>query len=161
MTISPKFTNKNNWVASSEGIALIKEFEGLRLNAYHHKGDVPTIGYGTTRYPNGNFVKMGDVTTQSQANLYLLNDVQMVVNQLKSVVKVDLTQGQLDALVSFTYNFGITKVKTSTLLKKLNAGDYTGAGVEFARWNKRAGIVLPGLVRRRNAEMKLWNSQNV
>lgn len=79
-------------------------------------------------------------------------------SDVSRTVKVGLTQGQFDATVSFTYNLGAGSLSTSTLLRKLNAGDYAGAADEFLRWNKAGGKVLNGLTRRREAERALFLS---
>ncbi|MNQ87056.1 Lysozyme RrrD [compost metagenome] len=73
-------------------------------------------------------------------------------------VVVLFTQEQFDALVSFTYNLGINALKGSTLLRKLNSGDYEGAADEFLKWNKAGGKILSGLTRRREAERMLFLS---
>ncbi|EDH9820259.1 TPA_asm: lysozyme, partial [Salmonella enterica subsp. enterica serovar Typhimurium] len=79
-------------------------------------------------------------------------------NDVSRLVKVKLTQGQFDALVSFAYNLGARTLSSSTLLRKLNSGDYAGAADEFLRWNKAGGKVLNGLTRRREAERALFLS---
>lgn len=129
---------------------LIKAFEGLRLKAYPDPktgGDPWTIGYGHT----GN-VKQGDICTEELANQYLCADVQSFERAVEKMVNVPLKQSQFDALVSFAFNLGATKLKGSTLLKKLNDGDYNGAALEFLKW--KLPISLPGILRRRQAEMK-------
>jgi len=138
----------------TKGIELIKSFEGLKLNAYICPAGVPTIGYGTTRV-NGQPVQMGSVITESQASGYLKSDLQQFESAVNAAVKVPLTQNQFDALVSFTYNLGAGNLRSSTLLKKLNASDYAGAADEFPKWNKAGGKELAGLTRRRNAERDL------
>lgn len=144
---------------SSEGVALIKDFEGLRLKAYPDPGtggDPWTIGIGTTVYPDGRKVKPGDVITEAQAEDYLRHDLtrfEAAVNRLTGGVT---TQGQFDALVSFTYNLGDGALKTSTLLRKHNEGDYAGAQAEFSKWVLAGGQKLTGLVRRRAAEAALY-----
>ncbi|MGL4585504.1 MAG: lysozyme [Acinetobacter ursingii] len=142
---------------SNNGLNLIKQFEGLRLNAYDDGVGVWTIGYGTIKYPNGTLVKKGDKITQTQADQYIANDVATFERSVNMLVNVPLTQNQFDALVSFTYNLGATNLNASTLLKKLNAKDYKGASAEFQKWNKAGGKVMTGLVRRRKAEMELFN----
>lgn len=142
---------------SSNGLNLIKQFEGLRLSAYDDGVGVWTIGYGTIKYPNGVRVKKGDKITQAQAGQYIANDVATFERAVNMLVNVPLTQNQFDALVSFTYNLGATNLNASTLLKKLNAKDYKGASTEFQKWNKAGGKVMTGLVRRRKAEMELFN----
>ncbi|AVF43592.1 lysozyme [Acinetobacter nosocomialis] len=141
---------------SATGINLIKSFEGLRLKAYDDGVGVWTIGFGTIKYPNGIRVKGGDSCTSQQAEYYLLNDLTSFENAVNRLVKAKLTQNQFDALVSFTYNLGEANLGKSTLLKKLNAGDYQGAADQFLVWNKAGGKVMKGLVRRREAERALF-----
>lgn len=141
---------------SNKGLNLIKQFEGLRLNAYDDGVGVWTIGYGTIKYPDGVRVKKGDKITRAQADQYIANDVSTFEKSVNSLVKVPLNQNQFDALVSFTYNLGATNLSNSTLLKKLNAKDYKGAAAEFSRWNRAGGKVMAGLTRRRAAERELF-----
>ncbi len=138
-----------------QGLALIKRFEGLRLNAYKCPADVPTIGYGST----GPHVKMGMCITEAEAERLLLEDLDRFE---RGVVKAGgtMTPGQFSALVSFAFNLGLGALQGSTLLKKHLAGDYDGAAKEFARWNKAGGRVLPGLVTRRAAEANLYRGQS-
>jgi len=136
---------------SQRGLSLIKSFEGLRLLAYRDAVGVWTIGYGATRG-----VKAGMSITKEQAERMLLNDVQRFEPEVERLVQVPLSANQWDALVSFTYNLGAANLESSTLLRKLNAGDYAGAAEQFPRWNNAGGKVLPGLVRRREAERALF-----
>lgn len=136
---------------SQKGLDLIKSFEGLRLSAYKDVVGVVTIGYGTT-----SGVKMGDTITKERAEELLREDVKRFEDQVMRLVKVRLTQGQFDALVSFIYNLGAGNLSNSTLLRLLNAGDYAGAAAQFERWNKAGGKTLAGLVRRRAAERALF-----
>jgi len=141
---------------SDKGFALIKRFESCVLTAYPDPGTggVPwTIGIGHT-----NNVKRGDVITQPQAEQFLRDDVKVPELSIGTNVKVPLTQNQFDALVSFIFNVGSKNFTSSTLIKKLNAGDYAGAANEFPRWNKAAGRVLNGLTKRRAAERELFLS---
>lgn len=141
---------------SDKGIALIKEFEGCRLTAYPDPGtggEPWTIGYGHT-----GGIKKGDVITQAQADEYLRADLVKFEGGVTKLVTASLTQGEFDALVSFSYNNGLGNLKTSTLLRKLNAGDKQGAADEFPRWCHAAGKEMPGLVRRRAAERALFLS---
>lgn len=130
---------------------IVKEFEGLRLEAYKCPADVWTIGYGHTRG-----VIPGDVITEKEAEIFLAEDLEDAESAVNEYVEVKLNQNQFDALVSFVYNLGAGNFKSSTLLRKLNAGDYLGAANEFKRWNKAGGKVLNGLVRRRAAECNLF-----
>lgn len=131
---------------------IVKDAEGLRLEAYLCPAGVWTIGYGHT----GTDVWPGLVITEKWAESLLERDLRTFEAYVSGYVKVDLTQDQFDALVSFVYNIGAEAFKNSTMLKKLNAGDYEGAAKEFPRWNKSKGKVLPGLVKRREAERKLF-----
>lgn len=141
---------------SSSGTSLIREFEGFVASAYLCPANVWTIGIGTTVYPNGAKVKKGDKCTQEQALEYLQHDLKSFEKTVNDSVKVPLSQNQFDALVSLAYNIGSGAFKNSTLLKKLNAKDFTGAADQFLRWNKGSGKVLKGLVRRREAERALF-----
>jgi len=139
---------------SAKGLSLIKSFEGLELKAYKDSVGVITIGYGST----GSHVSMGQTITETQAEALLLSDVSRFERGVTDLVKVPLSQNQFDALVSFSFNLGLANLKSSTLLRKLNSLDYAGAALEFPRWNKAKGRVLPGLTRRREAEKKLFLS---
>ncbi|OEH06556.1 muraminidase [Enterobacter kobei] len=143
---------------SDKGIALIKEFEGCKLTAYQDSVGVWTIGYGWTKPVDGKPIRAGMTIKQETAERLLKTGLVSYENDVSRLVKVDLTQGQFDALVSFTYNLGARSLSTSTLLRKLNAGDYAGAADEFLRWNKAGGKVLNGLTRRREAERALFLS---
>lgn len=143
-------------VTSSEGLNLIKGFEGKRLTSYDDGVGVWTIGYGTIKYPNGVRVKKGDTCTERQAETYLKNDLNRFEVAINKLVKVPLSQNQFDALASFTYNLGETNLANSTLLKKLNKGDYQGAADQFLAWKKAGGKVMKGLIRRREAERALF-----
>jgi GH24 family phage-related lysozyme (muramidase) len=152
---------------SYKGIALIKEFEGLKLDAYQCSAGVWTIGFGTTKYPNGEKVKNGDkLSGLKQANDYLHHDLIQYEQAVDRLVQVPLTQNQYDALVSFVYNLGAGSLAKSTLLKKLNAGDYAGASKEFKKWiyatDPKTGkrIKLTGLIARRKREAELFMSNN-
>lgn len=146
---------------SHEGIALIKGFEDCRLTAYPDPGTggAPwTIGYGWTHPIDGKPVKPGMTIDQETADRLLKTGLVSYENDVLKLVRVKLTKGQFDALVSFAYNVGSRALSTSTLLKKLNAGDIKGAADEFLRWNKAGGKVLNGLTRRREAERALFLS---
>lgn len=139
---------------SQKGIDLIKRFEGVVLKVYKDAVGLPTIGYG-------HLIKKGEVfttITQQQAEELLAKDLKQFEEGISTSVKVALTQNQFDALVSFAFNLGMGNVNSSTLLRKLNAGDIQGAANEFVRWNKASGRVLSGLTRRRLAEKELFLS---
>lgn len=143
---------------SDKGIALIKQFEGCKLTAYQDSVGVWTIGYGWTQPVDGKPIRAGMTIKQETAERLLKTGLVSYESDVSRLVKVGLTQWQFDALVSFTYNLGARSLSTSTLLRKLNAGDYAGASDEFLRWNKAGGKVLNGLTRRREAERALFLS---
>lgn len=138
---------------SPAGLALIQAHEGLRLRAYRDATGIPTIGYGSTRG-----VRLGMAITPEQAAARLREDVEEAEAAVRRLVTVPITQGQFDALVSFTYNLGAGKLAKSTLLALLNRCDYAGAADQFPRWIKAGGKNLRGLVRRRAAERALFLS---
>ena len=144
---------------SSDGIDLIKGFEGFRAEPYLCPAGIATIGYGSTRYADGDAVTLDDdPITSRDAGVLLLKTLKSYEQGVSEAVSVPLTQGQFDALVSFAYNVGVGKLKGSTLLRKLNAGDYKSAATEFDKWTHGGGQVLPGLVKRRAAEKALFLS---
>ena len=143
---------------SDKGIALIKQFEGCKLTAYQDSVGVWTIGYGWTQPVDGKPIRAGMTIKQETAERLLKTGLVSYESDVSRLVKVGLTQGQFDALVSFTYNLGARSLSTSTLLRKLNAGDCVGAADEFMRWTKAGGKVLNGLTRRREAERALFLS---
>lgn len=143
---------------SDKGIALIKQFEGCKLTAYQDSVGVWTIGYGWTHPVDGKPIRAGMTIKQETAERLLKTGLVSYESDVSRLVKVGLTQGQFDALVSFAYNVGSRALSTSTLLKKLNAGDIKGAADEFLRWNKSGGKVMPGLTNRRKAERALFLS---
>ena len=138
---------------SPKGIALIKEFEGLRLKAYKCPGGVWTIGYGHTVG-----VKPGMVISEAQAEEYLKVDL-IAFERYLNGLGLALNQNQFDALISLIYNIGIGNFQKSTLLRnaRINANDNSIMD-EFLRWGYSKGRVLPGLQRRRLREMKLYFS---
>ncbi len=144
---------------SAIALNLIKEFEGFRDRAYLDTDGTPVIGYGLSRI-DGKSVKMGDSISAAKADAALKSELHKIQQQINSTVNQELTESQLSALASLSFNVGFGAVKTSTLVRKLNAGDYTGAANEFLRWDKanvRGRLVrLPGLTRRRQAERQLF-----
>lgn len=147
-----------NMDISEAGYKLIKDFEGFSATSYKDTGGVWTIGYGTIKYPSGNAVKAGEKCTKEQADMWLKNDCKWVDACLDSSVKVPLKQNQFDALASFIYNIGENGFKKSTMLAKLNAGDYIGAAGQFDRWVYDNGEFIQGLANRREKEKALFLS---
>lgn len=141
-------------VISKAGLDLIKKHEGFRNHPYLCPAGVPTIGYGTTFYPDGTKVTMDDPpVTQLKATEYLLEVVEQFEQGVKSVVTSDITQNQFDALVSFAYNLGMANLRRSTLLKKVNENpNDPSIKDEFLRWINANGKPLKGLKKRRNME---------
>jgi lysozyme len=148
---------------SPKGRELIKTFESLKLKAYKCPADKWTIGYGHT----GPEVYSGLVITEDQAETLLEKDLETFEMGVEELVKVSINDDQFAALVSFSFNVGLDidadqiaeGLGDSTLLKKLNAGDYVGAADEFLKWNKVKGKVVSGLSRRRVEERKLFLSE--
>lgn len=130
----------------------IAGFEGYREEAYIPvKGDVPTIGYGSTKG-----VKMGDRTTPERALMRLMEEVDSEYAQgVRRCVKVPLTDYEFGSMVSFTYSVGVGAFCNSTLVKKLNSGDYRGACNEMTRWVYVKGTKINGLVNRREKEKSI------
>jgi len=141
---------------SQSGYDLVKEFEGLRLKAYIDPVGILTIGYGHTSAAGIPIVKPDLVITKDKAEEVLARDIEQYEEGVRKYVKVDLTQGQFDALVDFAYNAGVGALAKSTLLKRVNAEKFDEVPAEFMKWTKGGGKELPGLVRRRRAEVKLW-----
>lgn len=141
----------NEMTISNEGFSLIQKFEGFRGAAYQDIVGVWTIGYGHTKG-----VKEGDIITREEAIDLLREELIEYEGYVKEYVKVPLTQSQFDALVSFVYNLGPTNLSRSTLLRKLNVGDYDSVPSELLRWNKAGGKEVGGLTRRRQTEANLF-----
>ena len=151
-------TKKTRPNAAKLAAKVIKEFEGFEPKPYLCPANIPTIGYGNTMYLNGERVTMDDPEIdEKEANKMLLDTIKSVEKQVKNVLEVKLKAHQLAALISFTYNVGIGNFSNSTLLAWLNSNpDFPRIPQQFRRWNKGGGKVLKGLVRRREAEIELW-----
>jgi lysozyme len=145
---------------SAAGLATVKEFEGLRLKAYKCPAAVWTIGYGHTSAAGAPNVTPDLVITKDEAEGILKDDMEQYEAGVRKYVKVGLTQNQFDALVDFAYNAGVGALAKSTLLKKVNAEKFDEVPAEFMKWTKGGGKELPGLVRRRRAEVKLWRGMD-
>lgn len=143
---------------SKAGIDLIKEFEGLRLEAYTCPAGIWTIGFGSITI-NGKPVIEGQTCTEEEAKNALKEHLKTSVYPALKKVKVELNQNQFDALCSFIYNIGSGAFGNSTLLKKLNKKDFVGASEQFGVWNKANGKALKGLTLRREKEKQLFIKQ--
>ena len=136
---------------SAAGLLAIAGYEGFREEAYIPvEGDVPTIGFGST-----DGVQLGDKITVPEALERLRRDVGDAESAIGRCVKVPLSQGEFDAFASLAFNIGSNAFCTSTLVKRLNAGDYDGACAEIRRWVYAGGQKLEGLVNRREAEYQM------
>jgi lysozyme len=149
---------------SQNCLEIIKKWEGFKLDAYLDPVGIATIGYGTIRYPDGQKVKMGDKTSEAEAEAFLKFEVDGTVASLNEVLKgINLNQNQFDALVSLCYNIGVGGFKGSSILKFLKTGDFKKASESIDLWNKGTinGVktVLPGLVNRRKDERTLFDKK--
>jgi lysozyme len=146
---------------SEQGLELIRSFEGLRLAAYRDVGGIWTIGYGHTSAAGLPDVKQGMTITREEAARILARDAGQFAEGVAQRVKVTVSQAQFDALVSFAYNVGLRNFERSSVLKAVNESDFGAVPRRLALWTKAAGIVLPGLIRRRAAEAELFASEGV
>ena len=146
---------QSNWNVQGT-VNIVREFEGLRLTAYVCPAGVLTIGYGHT----GADVFRGQTITAARAEQLLTADLQTFANCVNGAIRVPLNANQRGALVSFSFNVGCGALRTSTLVTRLNAGQNpnTVAAEELPRWNRGGGQVLPGLTRRRTAEVNFFRS---
>ncbi|KWD05997.1 muraminidase [Burkholderia ubonensis] len=148
MAIQPERTG-------TQGIELIKHFEGLRLARYLDAVGKPTIGYGHLILPHERFTRP---LTPAEADALLRQDLRSAELSLRKLLRVPVTQQQFDALMSFVFNLGSGRLRSSTLLRYLNAGAPARAADQFLVWNKAGGRPLAGLTRRRQAERALFLS---
>ena len=146
-------------VISNKLRELVKHFEGCKLTSYVCSAGHNTIGYGNTFYENGVKVKPGDKITQQRAEELLDIILIKFVQQTNELIKSNVNQNQRDALTDFAYNCGVGNLRSSTLLKLVNANpNDPEIRAQFMRWNKGGGKVLNGLTRRREAEANLYFS---
>lgn len=137
---------------------LCRVFEGFRAKPYLCPAGVPTIGYGSTRYPDGTPIKMTDkAVTKAMADIYLFDELSKLLPWVIALCPT-LSGKRLAAILDFAYNLGIGRLRASTLRKRINAREWEGAKAELLKWNKGGGRVLPGLVKRRETEVKLFQS---
>jgi lysozyme len=144
---------------SGRGLALIAQFEGFVDHGYNDAAKHCTIGYGhLLHHGRCSRSELARTISRAAAKALLDRDADRFERAVNRLVRVALGQGQFDALVSFAFNVGEGALAASTLLKKVNLSDFEGAAAEFDRWTRAAGQVLPGLVRRRNAEEALFRA---
>jgi lysozyme len=141
----------------NKGIALIRKYEGLRLQAYICPSGLATIGFGATFYENGTRVQLGDKISRDRADQLLMFQVKLFAEEVRRTIKSNINDNQLGALVSFCFNVGGAAFSKSTLARKVNTNpnDSTIRN-EFMRWTRGGGKVLPGLVKRREEEANLY-----
>ena len=135
---------------SATALVSIALHEGYRGEAYKDAVGVPTVGYGETRG-----VTMKSRTTPDRALVQLLSSANSHADDIRQCIKVPLYQHEFDAYVSLAYNIGAKNFCGSTLVRRLNAGDYTGSCREIKRWNKAGGKTLAGLTKRREQEYRM------
>lgn len=144
---------------SDAGIeAMLKKFEGCKLKAYKCPAGIWTIGYGHTSAAGKPEVTADLEISADDAIDILHRDLAKYEAGVVNLLKVDVTQNQFDVLVDFAYNAGLGNLKSSTLLKKVNAEDFDAVPDELMKWTRGGGKVLPGLVKRRQAEVSWWNA---
>lgn len=136
---------------NADGLALIKEYEGLHLKPYRCPAGIWTVGYGHTRG-----VMDGMTITAQEAEELLQDDLRMIERAVCRLVRVKLSDNQFSALVCFAFNVGVGSFERSTLLRLLNRGWYDQVPAQLLRWNRAGGEALGGLTRRRIAEGQLW-----
>lgn len=138
------------------GLDLIKEFEELKLNAYLCPAKVWTIGYGHTTAAGEPAVVKGMKITAQEAHDILVRDVKKFEDAVVKALTRAPNENQFSAMVSLCFNIGPGAFAKSSVVRKFNAGDVAGAADAFRLWNKGGGKVLPGLIRRREDERKLF-----
>ncbi|MBP1874921.1 lysozyme [Ensifer adhaerens] len=139
---------------NAAGLALVKQWEGLKTKAYRDVAGVWTIGYGHTSAAGEPVVKPNMVITEAEAEQILMADLAKFEERVSRLVTVPVTDNQFAVLVSFDFNTG--RLSKSTLLKKLNAGDHDAVPLELMKWVNAGGRRVKGLVNRRSAEVGLW-----
>lgn len=142
-------------IISGNGIEKIMEWEGYIPHVYNDAAGLPTIGVGHLIQKGEDFSKG---ITHDQAFALLQKDLKRFESAVNNLVTVPLTQNQYDALVAFAFNIGVGAFKSSTLLKKLNSGDYSAVPEQLMRWTKAGGKQVAGLVNRRKNEIELWEA---
>jgi len=136
---------------NAEGLALLRQWEGCKLAAYRCPAGVWTIGFGHTATAHE-----GMTITEAEAERLLRQDLALFEAEVERAVDVALTDAQFAALVSWAYNVGVSAMRRSSLIKRLNQGEYDAVPLELAKWNKVKGKVVRGLSNRRAAEAGLW-----
>lgn len=142
-------------IPSGQAVQLITRFEGFSPKPYRCPADVWTIGYGTTR----GVTPATPPITKEEGKLLLLRDLKVFSLGILKLTKPALNQNQFDALCSFVYNVGLGSYQRSQLRMKINRGEFDAASLQFIKWTRGGGRVLPGLVARRQAEAALFRKE--
>lgn len=142
---------------NQKAIDFIKQVEGSELTVYLDSAKLPTVGTGHLVRPEDG-LKVGDTITQERADALLAADLKTAADAVARLVRVTLNENQEAALISFVFNVGVGAFTKSTLLRKLNSGDYPGAADQFGQWVSAGGRVVRGLINRRAAERKLFET---
>jgi len=140
---------------------IISRWEGCHLEPYKCPAGFPTVGFGRLLGPRSADLDDFRAITQDEADSYLEEDVRSHMNQVLGLIDVPLTDAMLAALTSFTYNLGAGRLEASTLRRVINRGHYCEAPRQFERWVWAGGVKLRGLVRRRDDEIALWESEGL
>ncbi len=135
-----------------EGLKLLKDFEGCKLKVYADLVGLPTVGYGHM----DPVLKIGDTITQERADELLAHDIVKYEQGVNKALTRPISDNQFSALVCFAYNVGIANLNHSTLLKRVNSGEFSIAADEFLKWSHAGGKAVAGLLRRRKAERALF-----
>lgn len=139
-----------------DAIELVKHFEGFRSSPYKDVAGVWTIGYGTTRMGSSPIQESTPPLTESEAEAMLLAELSFCARRVATLTTVSLSERELGALASFSYNLGTGAYRASTLRRRVNDRDYDDIRPQFMRWVYAGGMVQPGLIRRRQAEADLF-----
>lgn len=144
-------------LATATALALCRRFEGCRLRPYLCPAGVPTIGYGSTAYADGRRVQLTDppISVEAAERLLLLSVRRTYLPAVLTLCPGVTDPRRLAALIDFAYNLGAGNLRASTLRRKVNAGDWAAVPAELRKWVRGGGRVLPGLVKRREAEAAL------
>lgn len=148
---------------NNAGYLLICKFEGLSLTPYLCPAKIPTIGYGSTYYPNGKKVTLKDkaITKQKAFDMFKIIADEFAI-KVDKLITSKISQNKFNSLVSFAYNCGINNLGISTLLKKVNFNpDDLTIKNEFLKWNKAGGKVVKGLTTRREIESQIYYENNI
>jgi len=136
---------------NSQGFAIIKKFEGLKLQPYLCPAGILTVGYGSTKAG-----KLGRAITSEEAEKFLTDDIETIEKQMTPLIRVEVTDNEWSALVSLVFNIGAGNFKISTLLRLLNSKEKKETAEQFSRWVFCQGKILKGLQDRRQAEKELF-----